>query len=145
MSQDRATFQQLAEARLVEARLLLAHGHPSGAYYLAGYAIECALKAVIAAGFRANEIPDKPRVNSIYTHNLKDLPNLADLKGPLEDDMNENSELRESWATISKWSEHARYQVWTSDAAAIMLEAGGAADKGCHGYRNARRSKGRGV
>jgi len=109
---------------------LLAHGHPSGAYYLAGYAIECALKAVIAAGFRANEIPDKPRVNSIYTHNLKDLLNLADLKGPLEDDMNENSELRESWATISKWSEHARYQVWTSDAAAIMLEAVGAADKG---------------
>jgi HEPN domain-containing protein len=145
MSQDRATFQQLPEARLVEARLLLAHGHPSGAYYLAGYAIECALKAVIAAGFRANEIPDKPRVNSIYTHNLKDLLNLADLKGPLEDDMNENSELRESWATISKWSEHARYQVWTSDAAAIMLEAVGAADKGCHGYRNARRSKGRGV
>jgi HEPN domain-containing protein len=130
MSQDRATFQRLAEARLVEARLLLAHGHPSGAYYLAGYAIECALKAVIAAGFRANEIPDKSRVNSIYTHNLKDLLNLADLKGPLEDDMNENSELRESWATISKWSEHARYQVWTSDAAAIMLEAVGAADKG---------------
>jgi HEPN domain-containing protein len=130
MSQDRATFQQLTEARLVEARLLLAHGHPSGAYYLAGYAVECALKAVIAAGFRANEIPDKSRVNSIYTHNLKDLLNLADLKGPLEDDMNENSELRESWATISKWSEHARYQVWTSDAAAIMLEAVGAADKG---------------
>lgn len=130
MSQDRATFQQLAEARLAEARLLLANGYPSGAYYLAGYAIECALKAVIAAGFRANEIPDKSRVNSIYTHNLKDLLNLADLKGPLEDDMSENSDLRESWATISKWSEHARYQVWTSDAAAIMLEAVGAADKG---------------
>jgi hypothetical protein len=83
-----------------------------------------------AAGFRANEIPDKSRVNSIYTHNLKDLLNLADLKGLLEDDMNENSELRESWATISKWSEQARYQVWTLDAAAIMLEAVGAADKG---------------
>jgi len=91
---------------------------------------ERAQHVLIAAGFRANEIPDKPRVNSIYTHNLKDLLNLADLKGPLEDDMNENSELRESWATISKWSEHARYQVWTSDAAAIMLEAVGAADKG---------------
>lgn len=87
-------------------------------------------KAVIAAGFRANEIPDKSRVNSIYTHNLKDLLNLAELKGPLEDDMNENSKLRESWATISVWSEHARYRVWTLDDAVDMLEAVGAADTG---------------
>jgi HEPN domain len=130
MSQDRATFLQLAELRLTEARLLLANGLPSGAYYLAGYAIECAFKAFIAAGLRADEIPDKSRVNSIYTHDLKALLNLAGLKSPLEDDMNESSELRESWATISKWSEHARYDIWTSDAAAAMLEAVGAADKG---------------
>ena len=130
MSQDRATFQELARERLAEATLLLESGLPSGAYYLAGYVIECELKAFIAAGFRANEIPDKSRVNSIHTHNLRDLLNLADLKSPLEDDMSENSGLRESWATISKWSEHARYEIWTPDAAAIMLEAVGAADKG---------------
>ena len=129
MSQDRDTFRHLAELRLTEAKLLYASGLASGAYYLAGYAIECALKAVIAAGFRANEIPDKSRVNSIYTHNLKDLLNLAGLKSPLENDMNEVSELRESWATISKWSEHARYEIWTSDAATTMLEAVGA-DRG---------------
>jgi HEPN domain-containing protein len=129
MSQDRDTFRQLAELRLTEAKLLYANGLASGAYYLAGYAVECALKAVIAAGFRANEIPDKSRVNNIYTHNLKDLLNLAGLKSPLENDMNEVSELRESWATISKWSEHARYEIWTSDAATTMLEAVGA-DKG---------------
>lgn len=44
--------------------------------------------------------------------------------------MNENSGLRESWAIISKWSEHARYEIWTADAAATMLEAVAAADKG---------------
>jgi HEPN domain-containing protein len=129
MSKDRDTFRQLAELRLTEAKLLYANGLASGAYYLAGYAVECALKAVIAAGFRANEIPDQSRVNNIYTHNLKDLLNLAGLKSPLENDMNEVSELRESWVTISKWSEHARYEVWTSDAATTMLEAVGA-DKG---------------
>ena len=129
MSQDRDTFRQLAELRLTEAKLLYANGLASGAYYLAGYAVECALKAVIAAGFRANEIPDKSRVNNIYTYNLKDLLNLAGLKSSLENDMNEVSELRESWATISKWSEHARYEIWTSDAATTMLEAVGA-DKG---------------
>jgi hypothetical protein len=129
MSQDRDTFRQLAGLRLTEAKLLYANGLASGAYYLAGYAVECALKAVIAAGFRANEIPDKSRVNNIYTHKLNDLLNLAGLKSQLENDMNVVSELRESWATVSKWSEHARYEVWTSDDATTMLEAVGA-DKG---------------
>ena len=129
MSQDRDTFRQLAGLRLTEAKLLYANGLASGAYYLAGYAVECALKAVIAAGFRANEIPDKSRVNNIYTHKLNDLLNLAGLKSELENDMNVVSELRESWATVSKWSEQARYEVWTSDDATTMLEAVGA-DKG---------------
>jgi len=83
MSRDRATFQKLAELRLAQAQLLLENGLPSGAYYLAGYATECALKSIIATSFRANEIPDKSLVNSVYTHNLKDLLNLAELKSPL--------------------------------------------------------------
>jgi HEPN domain-containing protein len=130
MSYDRATFQQLAELRLAEAQLLLEKGLPSGAYYLAGYAVECALKSIIATGFRANEIPDKSLVNSVYTHNLKDLLNLAELKSPLDEAMSENPDLRESWTTVSNWSEHSRYRTWTADAAATMLEAVGAADKG---------------
>jgi HEPN domain-containing protein len=73
MAQDRETFQRLAEFRLDEARLLFANGHPSGAYYLAGYAIECALKARISSQFRANEIPDKALVNGVYEHDLSKL------------------------------------------------------------------------
>jgi HEPN domain-containing protein len=130
MSQDQATFQQLAELRLAEAKLLFASGLPSGAYYLAGYAVECALKSIIATGFRANEIPDKFLVNSVYTHNLKELLNLAGLRSRLDEDMSRNPDLKASWTTVSKWSEHARYETSTSDAAATMLEAVGAADKG---------------
>src|SRR4051794_36229311 len=125
MSRDSAT----AELRLAEAKVLLANGLPSGAY-LAGYAVECALKSIIATGFRANEIPDKSLVNSVYTHNLKDLLNLAELKGALDEAISQNPDLRESWATVSNWSEHARYSTWTAEAAATMLEAVGAADKG---------------
>lgn len=77
MAQDRATFQQLAEERLAEATLLLAQGYPSGAYYLAGYAVECALKASIATRFKADEIPDKSLVNSVYTHKLIELLRLS--------------------------------------------------------------------
>jgi HEPN domain-containing protein len=96
MSQDQATFQQLAELRLTEARLLLANGLPSGAYYLAGYAVECALKSIIAMGFRANEIPDKSLVNRVYTHDLNDLLNLAGLRSSLHDEMSLNADLKAS-------------------------------------------------
>ncbi len=45
---NRMEFQGLAEIRIREAEILLAAGAWDGAYYLAGYAVECALKACIA-------------------------------------------------------------------------------------------------
>jgi hypothetical protein len=70
MASDRAHLQRLAELRLAEAKILAQERQSSGAYYIAGYAIECALKARIAAQFRENEISDKNLVNRIYTHDL---------------------------------------------------------------------------
>jgi hypothetical protein len=58
MATDRPLFRQLAETRLREAKLLFQDREFSGAYYLAGYTVECALKAIIAGKFRADEIPD---------------------------------------------------------------------------------------
>ena len=123
MSQDRATFQQLAELRLSEARLLLANGLPSGAYYLAGYAIECALKAIIAADFRANEIPDPKYVRDIYTHDLSALFRLAELEQELEAEKKANPALYQRWTTVQTWSEKARYEVWTEVSASAILDA----------------------
>jgi hypothetical protein len=120
MSQDRATFQQLAETRLAEAKLLLANGLPSGAYYLAGYTIECALKARIAKDFRAGEIPDRKLVDRVYVHDLNKLLGLA---GGLETAMNEDLNLRKRWTTVARWSESARYIAWTQEDAIAILDA----------------------
>jgi HEPN domain-containing protein len=125
MSQDRATFQKLAEARLAEARLLLASGLPSGAYYLAGYAIECALKAIIAAQFRASEIPDRRLVERVHVHDLSKLLSLTGLEDELEAEMNVNPDLHGRWTTIKTWSERARYEIWTPQSASAILEAVG--------------------
>ena len=38
---NRADLKQLAQLRLREAKALLDGGHAPGAYYLAGYAVEC--------------------------------------------------------------------------------------------------------
>jgi HEPN domain-containing protein len=104
MGQDRATFQQLAEMRLAEARALHAQGLYSGAYYLAGYAIECALKAKIAGDFHENEIPELKRVQSIYTHDLSALRGLAVLKEDLDAEKELHPELYQRWGVARAWS-----------------------------------------
>lgn len=123
MAYDRETFQRLAASRLAEARLLAQGGHPSGAYYLAGYAIECALKARIAGQFRENEIPDKGFINDIYTHDLTKLVRLAGLQSELDSATQADVLLGQRWAIAKNWSEQARYQFWTDDDASAMIDA----------------------
>jgi hypothetical protein len=45
---NRSDFQELAELHLQHARALLDAQLYSGAYYMCGYVVECALKAVFA-------------------------------------------------------------------------------------------------
>lgn len=130
MSQDRATFQRLAEQRLAEAKLLFVNGHASGAYYLAGYAIECALKARIASAFQAGTIPSLSLVRDVYTHDLSRLLSLAELKDELEAAMKIDPHLKQCWTTVENWSEQARYELWPNEDARRMLEAVGTDDEG---------------
>jgi HEPN domain-containing protein len=44
---NRTDLQILAEDRLKDAEVLLANGRFGAAYYLAGYAVECGLKACV--------------------------------------------------------------------------------------------------
>ena len=98
-------------------------GHFSGAYYIAGYAIELALKASIAAQFRADEIPDKNLVNNVHTHKLVDLLRLAGLETELEAARRDDLELDRRWSTIKNWNEQARYNIWTRDQTADIIDA----------------------
>jgi hypothetical protein len=74
---NRKDLQSLARTRLAEAKTLSGAGRPDGAYYPAGYSIECALKACIAKGTQRHEFPDKKSVDASYTHNLRDLIKVA--------------------------------------------------------------------
>jgi hypothetical protein len=95
----------------------------SGAYYLAGYAIECALKARIAAQFRENEIPDKNLVNRVYTHDLAELLRLAGLESELDTARQRDPELDRRWSIAKNWNEQARYGLWTEEQAAAIIDA----------------------
>src|SRR5213595_801683 len=75
----KADLEALAEVRPADSFFLLQAERASSAYYLAGYAVELALKACIAKSFQPNAIPDKAFVNKIYSHSLEKLLGLAGL------------------------------------------------------------------
>lgn len=114
----------LSELRLQESRALLAAGFPGGAYYLAGYAVECALKACIARRTREHDFPpDRKQVDRIYSHDLNALLDVAELSTELKDLVDRDSSMEVDWNTIKDWSEKTRYDHKTSEEAAALLEA----------------------
>jgi HEPN domain-containing protein len=61
-------LRQLAEERLLDAAALLAARRWAGAYYLAGHAVECGLKACIARLTNAEDFPPKVKVVQDWLH-----------------------------------------------------------------------------
>ena len=111
--------------RLQEARALLAAGYPEGAYYLAGYAVECALKACIAKRTLEHDFPDRD-AQKYYMHDLQKLLLHARLKEELELAMQVETQLEDSWNIIKNWSEEARYERGkTIQQAESLIEATG--------------------
>jgi HEPN domain-containing protein len=123
MASERPLLQRLAKLRLDEAKQLANHGHFSGAYYIAGYAVECALKALIAVQFREHEIPDKSLVDKVYTHNLGALLSLSGLAESFDAARQGDPELDRRWSIVKNWSEQARYSIWTEAQALAMIDA----------------------
>jgi HEPN domain-containing protein len=126
---NRTDFQELAELRFQESKVLLTAGFPEGAYYLAGYAVECALKACIAKRTREYDFPDKKLVEKSYTHDLDKLIDAAGLSDILKEDIAENDRLEFEWSMVRAWSEQSRYELFPDEGAnrgqiaAMMLSA----------------------
>jgi hypothetical protein len=120
---NRADLQRLSRLRLQEARSLFRMKHYSGAYYLAGYSVECALKACIAKQTQKFEFPDKARVNNSYQHKPAELLNVANLNRSFHEAKQRNPKLQASWNVVNNWSEQSRYAIWTQSDADAMIVA----------------------
>jgi len=119
---NRTDFQRLAKARLREAKLLLAANAPDGAYYLAGYAVEFSLKAVIAKHTKRHDFPDKWRANRSHTHNVRELIDVAGLKEAHQEAVRQY-EFSWRWDIMVQWTEESRYQGNSANDAAALIEA----------------------
>jgi len=120
---NRAEFQQLSEIRLREARSLQDAGFSDGAYYFAGYAVECALKACIAKRTQQHDFPDKKLVNESHTHNPTELMRVSELAPMLQIAIQADPRLDDWWTTVREWSETSRYQRSDVIKAARLLDA----------------------
>ncbi|MGD2134250.1 MAG: hypothetical protein PVI23_15785 [Maricaulaceae bacterium] len=123
MSISKDAFRKLSKLRIKEAMVLLSADQYAGAYYLAGYSIECALKSIVCNLFVAETLPDKSLVNNTYTHELAKLMTLSGLKPLLDARMDAEPPFAVNWAVVSAWSEESRYAFLDRVAAHTMVMA----------------------
>ncbi len=117
---NRTDLQNLALIRLEEAKTLLDNKHYSGAYYLCGYAVECALKACIAKRTQQYDFPDKETVQKSWVHDPEKLLIVADLDKNMKV---AGAETRSQWAIVVKWNESTRYTTKSQQEAQEIYDA----------------------
>jgi HEPN domain-containing protein len=113
----------LAAVRIAEAKVLLDAKMWDGAYYLAGYAVECALKACIAKRTKAEEFPPKRKVvEDCYSHDLNTLLRVAGLEGARDAEAKANAAFEVYWTEVIKWNEQARYEPKSQVEAEVLFK-----------------------
>jgi len=121
----RENFKRIAEIRIEEAQSLLNHGLTSGAYYLAGYALECAIKACLSKQMIEHNIPEKKFINEIYTHDLQKLIKFDDelfASYNKRRDNNDNDFIT-NWTIVKDWNEQSRYKTFNENEVEELIEA----------------------
>ncbi len=120
---NRKDLQALSRVRLLEAKALLRAGRPDGAYYLAGYAVECALKACIAKQTLRHDFPDKKKVVDSHTHDFRKLLERANLETGRNALAKIDPDFRRNWVTVGSWTEESRYRENAEINAQALIEA----------------------
>lgn len=103
----------------------------TGAYYMTGLAVECALKSCLAGEVKEHDFPDKGFVNAIYVHNLERLFILnGALWVALQADMNTDQKLSVNWSTVKDWDDSKRYTIVEELEARALYDASTEAHSG---------------
>jgi hypothetical protein len=95
----------------------------AGAYYLTGYAVECALKSCIAKQINQYDFPDLKLIRDSYTHDLAKLLVVSELKTELLREADANPDFAVNWRTVTQWSEESRYVTRVAERVARDLYA----------------------
>jgi hypothetical protein len=121
---NRKDLQTLGNLRLREARALAGAAEFSGAYYLAGYAVECGLKACIAKAVKRHDFPERQqRGNDPYIHDLVQLLALAGLKDAMRLHADADVVFQKNWDVTILWNEQSRYRIFGPQETRRLINA----------------------
>ena len=125
---DKQHLQKLAKMRLKDAQARLGRRRWSGAYYLSGYVVECALKACLLKHLgESGSIFGSPgylrQLADCWTHDLVKLVNLAGLDADFGAARSANPVLGGYWGITKDWKETSRYDEKTETDARELFEA----------------------
>ena len=118
---NRFDLQKMAEERVADTAALLDAGRFQAAYYLCGYAVECALKACIARRVREFDFPDRKVVNDSYVHDLEKLLNVSGLVPEYQEEAGRSDGFAAKWTIARDWSEASRYNSTITENEAKQL------------------------
>ena len=120
----RTELQDLSRLKLKEAEALYKAHLYDGCVYLAGYAVELALKARICRLLRVKEYPlSGDLARAFKVHNLDQLKVFAGLSAEI--DVKKNHELFDNWSKVVDWNPEKRYESpgkYTEATAKIILD-----------------------
>jgi hypothetical protein len=133
---NRAELQKMALERILDARALLAGQRWAYAYYVAGYAVECAMKSAVLARLveTGGVFKDKKFAERCWTHDFGELIELAGLRTELDNAFAASAAAAASggppggvfvsyWGTARLWKETSRYDNKTQVEAEKLYEA----------------------
>lgn len=122
---NQADLRTMAEERILDAKVLLDGGRWAFAYYVAGYAIECALKSCVFSRMilTGGVFQDKKIAESCFTHNFGKLVELSGLKGELDARHAASPAFGGCWGIAIQWEETQRYVPKTQAEAERLYEA----------------------
>jgi hypothetical protein len=121
---NRSDFQELAELHLQHATALLDAELYSGAYYICGYVVECALKACICK--RMNQFdfhPSPEESRAAWSHDFEKLIRAAELESELKAARAADLDLDVKWESVENWSPNSRYERHGEPEARLILDA----------------------
>jgi HEPN domain-containing protein len=125
---NRAQLQRLAQVRIDDAQALLTAGRWAAAYYLTGYAVECALKSCVlrhidTTGMIFVDAGYLSDLKGCWTHDFTKLVKLAGLDSDFGKARGANKVLERFWIVTTGWEETSRYRDASETDARSLFEA----------------------
>jgi hypothetical protein len=126
---NQAELRLMATERILDADALIAAGRWAFAYYVAGYAVECALKSSVLARMIVTGavFEEKKSAPNYRTHDFGDLIVAAGLKAELDARLAHSAAVGDAfvtnWGVVTQWNETSRYEAKTQLESASLYGA----------------------